>query len=316
MKEGITEEKGDPALHQSVLAKEVMAYLLPGPVRNDVSNGAGPGKTIVDATVGLGGHSELILKEISPEGKLIGIDRDKASLDLARGRLKAFPNVLLIHDNFAHLGNILRSLKVDRIDGILFDLGLSLFQLKDASRGFSFLKEGPLDMRMDLRDKQTAKDLVNQASEKELDHFFQEFGEERWHRRIAQRIVKARKRAPITTTTQLAELVTRAIPRATSTRIHPATRIFQALRIALNQELEALDRAICQALDFLNPGARIVVISFHSLEDRIVKNRFREWERERRLILVTKKPVTPSPDELRENPRSRSAKLRSGEKPS
>jgi len=293
-------------LHQSVLAKEAMTYLAPG-----------PGKIIVDATVGLGGHSELILKAIAPTGKLIGIDRDNTSLTEARKRLSAFQDsFLLVQDNFANLGNILKSLGVERIDGILFDLGLSSFELLDPERGFSFLKEGPLDMRMDRHERITAFDLVNRSSEKELDRIFWEFGEERWHRRIAQRIAKARKRAPITTTTQLAELVTRAIPHATSYhRIHPATRIFQALRIAVNQELEALDRAIRQAVDFLNPGARIVIISFHSLEDRIVKTRFREFSRERRLVLVTKKPITPTLSEMRENPRSRSAKLRSAEKP-
>ena len=294
-------------VHQSVLAKEVLTALRPG-----------PGKTIVDATVGLGGHSELILKTIQPSGKLIGIDRDGVSLSLARRRLLAFQNSLLfVQDNFANLGDILKGLGVARIDGILFDLGLSSFQLEQAERGFSFLKEGPLDMRMDSRGKNTAFTLVNRSSEKELDRIFWEFGEERWHRRIAQRIAKARKRAPITTTTQLAELVTRAIPRATFYhRIHPATRVFQALRIAVNQELESLDQAIRQAVDFLNPGARIVVISFHSLEDRIVKNRFREFSRERRLVLVTKKPMTPSLEEIRGNPRARSAKLRSAEKPS
>ena len=205
---------------------------------------------------------------------------------------------------------------MERIDGILFDLGLSSFQLESSVRGFSFLREGPLDMRMDLRGDRTAADLVNHASEKELNRIILEFGEDRWHRRIAQRIVKARKRAPITTTTQLAELVTRAIPRATWHRIHPATRTFQALRIAVNQELEVLDRAIREAVDFLNPGARIVIISFHSLEDRIVKNRFREFSRANRLVLVTKKPIIPSPEALRENPRARSAKLRVAEKPS
>lgn len=300
-------EGGSAGFHQSVLAEEAIGHLRPG-----------PGKTIVDATVGLGGHSALILKAIAPSGKLIGIDRDDAALDQARQRLRPFQNsFLLVQDNFSNLRSILKSLGVARIDGILFDLGLSSFQLQEPERGFSFLKEGPLDMRMDIRQRITAKDIVNRVSEKELDRIFQEFGEERWHRRIAQRIAKARKRAPITTTTQLAELVTRAIPRATLYhRIHPATRIFQALRIAVNQELESLDRAIREALDFLNPGARIVIISFHSLEDRIVKTRFREASRERRLVLVTKKPITPTVEEMRENPRSRSAKLRSAEAPS
>ncbi len=285
------------------MAQEALAFLAPG-----------PGKTIVDATVGIGGHSTLILNALGANGKLIGIDRDGESLREARKRLKPFEGrFILIQDNFARLDEILKGLRVRKIDGILFDLGLSSFQLEQAERGFSFLRQGPLDMRMGLGDRLTAKDLVNRSSEKQLDRIFQEFGEERWHRRIAQRIVKARKRAPITTTTQLAELVTRAIPRATF-RIHPATRVFQALRIAVNQELEALDQAVRKAVYFLNPGARIVVISFHSLEDRIVKTRFREMVREHHLVLVTKKPVLPSPEEIRKNPRARSAKLRSAEK--
>ena len=300
------DSEGERGHHESVLAEEALAVLAPG-----------PGKTIVDATVGLGGHSRLILEAIKPTGRLIGIDQDGRSLAQAEKRLHTFKDsFILIQDNFANLGDILKSLRVQKIDGILFDLGLSSFQLEEAERGFSFLREGPLDMRMNLRNPRTAADLVNHASEKELDRILLEFGEERWHRRIAQRIAKARKRAPITTTTQLAELVTRAIPRATFSRIHPATRAFMALRIVVNQELEALDRAIREAVDFLNPGARIVVISFHSLEDRIVKNRFREFSRERRLVLVTKKPMTPSLEEMRKNPRSRGAKLRSAEKPS
>ncbi len=280
-----------------------MEYLAPG-----------PGKTIVDATVGLGGHSELILQKL-PQGKLIGIDQDGQSLALAQERLSPFQDsCLLIQDNFTNLDHILNRLGVQEIDGILFDLGLSSFQLGEGSRGFSFLREGPLDMRMDLRQRTTARDLVNRLPEKDLDQILFEFGEERWHRRIAQRIAKARKRAPITTTTQLAELVTRAIPRATSWRIHPATRTFQALRIAVNRELEALDQAIRKATDFLKVGARIVVISFHSLEDRIAKTRLRDFAREERLTLLTRKPIVPTSEEIARNPRSRSAKLRSAEK--
>jgi len=292
----------EETIHRSVLPQEVLDHLA-----------VGPGKVIVDATVGLGGHSQLILKAITESGKLIGIDRDGASLDQARERLGSSQNVLLVQDNFTHLEHILQNLQVQKVDGILFDLGVSSYQLTEPSRGFSFQQQGPLDMRMDTREAVSAEQIVNHASEEELDHILKEFGEERWHRRIAQRIVKARQRAPITTTTQLAELVTRAIPRVRS-KIHPATRTFQALRIAVNQELEALDFAIRKAVHYLNPGARIVVISFHSLEDRIVKRRFRELAKERRLVLVTKKPITPSLEELRENPRSRSAKLRSAEK--
>ena len=297
--------------HEPVLLDEVLEFLKPE-----------PGEVIVDATVGGGGHSQKILERISakggqPKGRLIGIDLDEANLEKAREALSRCPGtLLLVQGNFAHLSSLLKGLGVERIDGILFDLGLSSFQLDEAPRGFSFLREGPLDMRLNPRQSLRAFDLVNRSRVEELDRMLDEFGEERWHRRIALRIAEARKRAPITTTTQLAELVTRAIPLANQirSRIHPATRTFQALRIAVNEELTNLSKGLEAAIRFLNPGARIVVISFHSLEDRIVKNTFRNYSQSRDLLLVTKKPVLPSPEERRRNPRSRSAKLRAAER--
>jgi len=292
--------------HDPVLLKEVLTYLKPE-----------PGEVIVDATVGGGGHSKEILERIQPGGRLIGIDLDETNLERARETLSRTPGAfVLVQGNFENLATLLKGLGVERIDGILFDLGLSSFQLDEGSRGFSFLREGPLDMRLDLRQSLRAFDLVNRSSVKELDRFLEEFGEERWHRRIAQRIAEARKRAPITTTTQLAELVTRAIPLAKQfRRIHPATRTFQALRIAVNRELDCLTKGLEAAIRFLNPGARVVVISFHSLEDRIVKRSFRAHAQSRELLLVTKKPILPSLEERHRNPRCRSAKLRTAEQP-
>ena len=284
----------------------------------------------MDATVGGGGHSLKILEEISaegetsptkvdgqPKGLLIGIDLDEENLENSRKTLREVPGAfVLLHGNFANLPTLLKGLGVERIDGILFDLGLSSFQLEEADRGFSFLREGPLDMRLDRRQSLRAFDVVNRYSVEALDRLLDQFGEERWHRRIAQRIAEARKRAPITTTTQLAELVTRAIPLSNRFRqkIHPATRTFQALRIAVNHELDNLTKGLEAAIQFLNPGARIVAISFHSLEDRIVKHTFRAHAKSRNLLVVTKKPIVPSLEERRQNPRSRSAKLRAAER--
>ena len=295
----------EEAHHEPVLLKEVLEYLRPE-----------PGEVMVDATIGGGGHSREILERVKPGGRLIGIDLDEENLERSGQALRdASGRVLLVQGNFANLSSLLKGLGVERIDGILFDLGLSSFQLASADRGFSFLREGPLDMRLDRRQSLRAFDLVNRSSVADLDRLLNQFGEERWHRRIAQRIAEARKRAPITTTTQLAELVTRAIPLAKpSRRIHPATRTFQALRMEVNLELVCLTRGLESAIRFLNPGARIVAISFHSLEDRIIKHSFRTYARARQLVLVTKKPILPSLEERRRNPRSRSAKLRAAER--
>jgi 16S rRNA (cytosine1402-N4)-methyltransferase len=242
------------------------------------------------------------------------MDRDGEAIQRAGERLKRYgTRVRLFHENFKNLGTLLRAQGVRSVDGILMDLGMSTLQLMDSERGFSFQKDGPLDMRMDRRSPVTAAALVNSLPERQLAQFLFEYGEERWANRIARAVTEARKKKPITTTGQLADLVRRAIPRpAQSHRLHPATKTFQALRIAVNQELDQLDSALSNAVACLNPGGRLCVIAFHSLEDRIVKRTFKTLTRAEaaRVRLVTKKPIVPGREEIRMNPRSRSAKLR------
>lgn len=287
-----------------------------------------PGGVYVDCTLGLGGHAGEILRRLRGEGRLVALDRDRESLDRARSALQPLPgNVSFHHENFRNLPLVLRHLGLDRVDGILVDLGVSRWQLTDPERGFTFQEEGPLDMRMDRTQATTAADLVNQLSPEELTEIFRTYGEEPEARRIAAAIVAERKRHRIRTTRQLAQLVVQAKRRRT--QHHPATRVFQALRIAVNQELEGLDGFLMQAVDFLAPGGRLVVISFHSLEDRIVKRTlqlaagkcicYRPGEsctcsRVPRIRILTRKPWTPGPDELAGNPSARSAKLRAAEK--
>lgn len=276
----------------------------------------GPGKVIVDATIGTGGHSLEILKHIMPGGRLIGIDKDAESLEVAKVRLKEFKDALaLVYGDFRNIDNILGELGIKKIDGILFDLGISSYQLEDAKRGFSFSLDGPLDMRMDRMSFISAYDLVNNLNEEELSNLLWSFGQERWHNRIARLLVKERQRSPITTTSQLANIVLRAMPyHLKYQRIHPATRTFQAIRIAVNRELEALDETINKSIGLLNRGGRICVISFHSLEDRIVKWDFKRLAQECRINIITKKPIVTTPDEKFRNPLSRSAKLRVAQK--
>ncbi|MCZ6677095.1 MAG: 16S rRNA (cytosine(1402)-N(4))-methyltransferase RsmH [Candidatus Poribacteria bacterium] len=286
----------------------------------------------VDGTIGLGGHAAAILQACPPNGRLLGIDLDAAALAIARERLREYEGRLtLAQGNFADLDQILEKHthqpKADaKVDGILLDLGVSSLQLDTPDRGFSFTHAGPLDMRMSRSQSLSAAQVVNQSTESELAHIFTRFGEERWSRRIAHRVVQARKVQPISTTLQLAEVVLQAIPqKATRGRIHPATRVFQALRIYVNNELKNLHAGIDCAVSTLKPDGRICVISFHSLEDRIVKERFRALSRAcicppktpicvchhtPSLQILTKRPITPKPDEIRQNPRSRSAKLR------
>jgi 16S rRNA (cytosine1402-N4)-methyltransferase len=268
----------------------------------------------VDCTLGEGGHAEAILEAASPDGLLFGIDRDDAALRKAGERLTRFGSrVRLLHDSFKNLGALLKTQGVEAVDGILMDLGVSALQLMDPERGFSFQKDGPLDMRMDRRSPVTAADLVNSLSEREMARVVFEYGEERWARRIARVVVEARKAKPITRTLELAELIRRAVPPAArSGRLHPATRTFQALRVLVNRELDQLDDALIDAVACLNPGGRLCVIAFHSLEDRIVKSTFRRLSRSRPapVRLLTKKPTVPDRDEIRENPRARSARLR------
>jgi 16S rRNA (cytosine1402-N4)-methyltransferase len=270
-------------------------------------------KLIVDCTIGEGGHAEKILKNLGPSGILLGIDQDQDALVAARERLAPFgKRVDLIWNNFTNLEKILREKGIEKVDGMLFDLGVSSLQLNRGERGFSFLREGPLDMRMDKAQRIKASHLINNLSYKELKEMIYTLGEERWAKRITRAIVREREKRPITTTGQLARILERVFPHRG--RINPATRTFQALRIKVNRELENLREVLPQAVDSLKKGGRICVISYHSLEDRIVKNSFKEFARQGRLRILTKKPVTPREEEIRMNPRSRSAKLRAGER--
>ncbi len=310
----------DSFWHQSVLGAEVIAFLSPR-----------PGGVYLDATLGGGGHSELILEKISPDGLLIGIDRDQAALDSASERLGHFGNSFRpVKGDFGELAKLLQMESIDSVDGILLDLGVSSHQLDTAERGFSFRSDGPLDMRMDCSSGETASDIINRSSAAELEKILRNLGEERWAKKIAANIVQANSETPIRTTFQLADIVLRTIPRRfQEERIHPATRTFQALRIAVNQELEQVKQGVSAGIGLLKPCGRIVVISFHSLEDRIVKHLLREaatgcvcppkmpcciCNRIPQLRILTGKPVTADDDELQRNPRSRSAKLRAAEK--
>jgi 16S rRNA (cytosine1402-N4)-methyltransferase len=279
--------------HVSVLPREVLRWLDPR-----------PGQVIADCTTGVGGHSRLIAERVAPDGRVISLDQDAAMLDLARPRLAGLP-VTLVHAPFDQLPRVLREQGIDRLDGVLADLGVCSDQLDAADRGFSFGQEGPLDMRMNRDDTETAAEMIHRLSERDLADVIWRYGEERFSRRIAKRIVEERKKAPIETTTQLADLVRRCVPRGKG--IDPATRTFQGLRIAVNDEMGALERLLESLPAVLKPGGVAVLISFHSLEDRPVKRLFRDhdtWDE------LTRKPVTAADDETAANPRSRSAKLR------
>ncbi len=289
--------------HIPVMCKEILSILNPK-----------KGNIIVDCTIGSGGHSERILELIGEEGKLIGIDRDKNALERTRKKLSKFSKRCeFIHEDFRNVDKVLEKLSIQKIDGALFDLGLSSEQLEDPERGFSFQQESPLDMRFDrLKTKLCAYDFVNYLTEQELDQILFKFGQERWHRRIARKIVQQRKIAPIDSTIQLRDLIMRSIPYRGSRRgkIHPATRTFQALRIAVNQELAALEAGLDKISKFLKPGARVCIISFHSLEDRIVKQRFKKFSQLGVVEILTKKPIRPAWEEVKQNPRARSGMLR------
>ena len=285
-----------------------------------------PGGLYVDGTVGAGGHAQGILKAISPEGKLLGLDRDPAALEIAENRLAEFGNrVVLIHSSYSRLKSHLNNLSWKTVDGILLDLGLSSMQLDNPERGFSFRKAGPLDMRFDPSQPFSAADLVNESSKDDLADLIFRYGEERYSRKIADAIIANR---PLEDTQELADIIESAI-RNKPSRIHPATRTFQALRIAVNQELKALEAFLPTALDALNPGGRLAVIAFHSLEDRIVKQFFRKESKDcicpteipqcvcghkKQLKEINRRPIRPEDKEILENPRSRSAKLRVAEK--
>jgi 16S rRNA (cytosine1402-N4)-methyltransferase len=305
--------------HVPVLLKEAIDFLA-------VKRGG----TYLDATVGLGGHSLEIAKRLGGPGHLIGFDKDPAALEMARAAVSRqpsavsegaaelagerqlvkseWPAVTLIHGSFAEVGERIASAS---LDGILADLGVSSLQLGDPERGFSFQAEGPLDMRMNPMSGETAEQVVNHIDERELADVIYEFGEERRSRRIARAIVRSR---PIRTTKQLVEVVSAAARSMKHERIHPATRTFQALRIFVNRELDDLKALLGAAPRVLKPGGRLVVISFHSLEDRIVKDAMREGAKDKHFRLLTKKPVMASEDEIDRNPRSRSAKMRAAER--
>jgi 16S rRNA (cytosine1402-N4)-methyltransferase len=278
--------------HVSVLPVEVLDLLHPQ-----------PGETWVDGTIGGGGHARLIAEKLGPTGRLIGLDQDSTMLAKARPRLAGLP-VELVHANFDQLPEVLHNRSIDAVDGVLADLGFASDQMDETARGLSFRDDGPLDMRLDPTAGTTAADLVNTMSEAGLADLFFEYGEERQSRRVARKIVERRKTRPFTTTGELAELVRRCVRK--SGAIDPATRVFQSLRIAVNDELGALDRLLAALPRIVKPGGRAGIISFHSLEDRRVKHAFRAagWEP------LTKKPVEAGDEETARNPRARSAKLR------
>ncbi len=293
--------------------------------------GCHAGGVYVDGTVGGGGYAEAILQASAPDGVLIALDCDAEAIARVRARLSSYQKRLFLAEaNFADLPRILGEFGLGPVDGVVVDLGVSTFQLTDAARGFSFMLEGPLDMRMDRRLRRTAADLVNGLSEKDLTELIRQLGEERWASRIVRGIVSRRQIRPFATTLDLAKEIERVVPRTRdSVRIHPATRTFQALRLAVNHELDSLEQFLSQVLGLMKPGGRLCTVAFHSLEDRIVKTTFREWsksctcpktfpicqcEGQPRVRLITRKPLRPDMSEVETNPSSRSARLRAIEK--
>ncbi|MBQ27121.1 MAG: 16S rRNA (cytosine(1402)-N(4))-methyltransferase [Nitrospiraceae bacterium] len=278
----------------------------------------GRGGVYVDGTVGAGGHAEALLRASAPNGIVIGVDQDDDAIKVAEERLKEFgTRFQLIHGNFEQLAQCVQSAGIDAVNGIVLDLGISSMQLDDPARGFSFQSEGPLDMRMDQRISRMASHVINDTSEVELAKIFAEYGEERYARRIARGIVQRRVKQPILTTSALKDIIRFSVPsQYRSGRLHCATRVFQSLRIAVNGELDVLSRGIQQAVLLLSPGGRLGVITFHSLEDRIVKQSFLAMARAAQptVVRLFKKPICPSEKERRENRRSRSAKFRVIEK--
>ncbi|MFW6295348.1 MAG: 16S rRNA (cytosine(1402)-N(4))-methyltransferase RsmH [Halanaerobium sp.] len=305
--------------HQAVLLKEAIKYL------NIIEDGI-----YLDGTLGRAGHSSEILKKLSKSGKLIALDRDTAAIKAVKEKFSDNESLILEHANFQNLDLVLNKLGIEAVDGMLFDLGVSSPQLDNPERGFSYQKDGPLDMRMNPEQKLTAKDIVNNYSQAELERIITEYGEENWAARIAEFIVKIRKEKELKTTNDLVEVIKAAIPKAVRrSGGHPARRTFQALRIETNNELDQLKNLIDKAVSYLNPGGRLVIITFHSLEDRIVKHKFRELandcscppdfpicvcDEKSEVKVITRSPVQASKEEKENNPRSRSAKLRAAEK--
>ncbi len=302
--------------HLPVMAKEVVKYL-------DLPHNA----VVVDATVGLGGHSEQILHEYPSISKLVGMDVDQAAISLAEGRLCASgERVEMVNRNFIHIKNTVNSMGIEYVDGIVADLGISSFQLERSGKGFSFTRNEPLDMRMDAGLQFSAYDLVNGMRKEELEYVMKNYSEEKFAHRIADSIVKSRTRKPVQTSVELASIISNSIPRKFHPKkTHPATKTFQALRISVNNELDNLETFITQAVEILKEGARLVIISFHSLEDRIVKNMFRKLEspcvclpdlavcgcsKTQQIKIVTRSVLRPEKQEVEENPRARSSKMR------
>jgi 16S rRNA (cytosine1402-N4)-methyltransferase len=285
--------------HIPVMLKEVLDYL-------DIQ----PGAVLVDGTLGGGGHTRALAEAVGVKGHVWAFDRDATAVEQAREELASYP-VTPVHASYEAIPEVLEASGIPAVHGILLDLGLSSDQLADRSRGFSFRDDGPLDMRFDTSEGPTGADLLARASEKELADIFYHFGEERYSRRIARQIVLQRRQYPVKTAGQLADIVRRSVPSRGHTRIDPSTRTFQALRIAVNDELALLERTLKRIPNCLFPGGRLVVISFHSLEDRLVKSAFRQDER---FENITRKPIRPTAEETSRNPRSRSAKLRAARK--
>ncbi len=266
---------------------------------------------IIDCTLGDGGHAKKLLETLKGQCRLIGLDQDKEAIARSRENLKEFKDSIILKNiNFALLDTVCNELKIARVDAFLFDLGISLDHLMDARRGFSFMHDGPLDMRMDQRGGTTAYDIVNNASQSELYRIIGEYGEERRAGRIARAIVNARGKQAIKTTHELAGLIEKCYGRKRFSKIHPATKTFQAIRIAVNRELESLKNALDKVIHFIAYDGIICVISFHSLEDRIVKYTFKDWAQRGLVNIVTKKPIRPSREEIIQNVRARSAKMR------
>jgi len=294
-------------MHIPVLQKEVIAYLDPQPDEN-----------FIDATLGNAGHTLAILEKNGPGGKVLGIDKDPEQIKNARLNIKDAESknrLITVCDNFANLKEIAARERIKEVAGIIFDLGMSSWHLGESGRGFSFLKDEPLDMRYGDSSKLSAEKILNYESGREIERILQEYGEERFAKKIAEKIVETRRARTIGTTSQLVEIIRQAVPSGYQhQKIHYATRTFQAIRIAVNEELDNLKKVLPPAVEILKCGGKIVLISFHSLEDRIVKNFFREKAKENVLTIITKKPVGPTKEEIKINFRSRSAKLRAAEK--
>lgn len=285
-----------------------------------------PDGIYIDGTVGGGGHSSRIAEKLSSKGKLIGIDQDKDALDASKKRLEKYGDIVsLVRSNYCEIDTILDDLNIDKVDGILLDIGVSSYQLDNAERGFSYMMDAQLDMRMDQRQSLTAQKVVNEYSESELFHIIKDYGEDRFAKNIAKHIVNARKKEPINTTRQLAEIVKGAIPMKMQKNGNPSKKTFQAIRIEVNRELTVLEETIDRMIDRLNPKGRLCIITFHSLEDRIVKNKFRENEnpctcppdfpvcvcgKVSKGKVITRKPIAPSDEEIEQNSRAKSSKLR------